>query len=189
MEAYFRECYNVYCWLHAFKLTLLLHFLRSLWLMRLYSLSSQTCAPFLRVETLWRSNKKQLYALKVLVNFSNLSPVPLPKASMKSKLKCCFTSTETVGLLGTWAQDGHLQQRYPFLSACVLFVCVQTMVWLPVFRIFNMSKDVDACDFTWGLYGQRKRSWLWYKNPLPHLGLEPVSVLRLALYQLSYPCH
>ena len=24
------------------------------------------------------------------------------------KLKCCFTSTETVGLLGTGAQDGHL---------------------------------------------------------------------------------
>ena len=23
-------------------------------------------------------------------------------------LKCCFTSTETVGLLGTGAQDGHL---------------------------------------------------------------------------------
>ena len=24
------------------------------------------------------------------------------------KLKCCFTSTETVGLLGTGAQDAHL---------------------------------------------------------------------------------
>ena len=23
-------------------------------------------------------------------------------------MKCCFTSTETVGLLGTGAQDGHL---------------------------------------------------------------------------------
>ena len=27
-------------------------------------------------------------------------------------LKCCFTSTETVGLLGTGAQYGHLD--YPF---------------------------------------------------------------------------
>ena len=26
-------------------------------------------------------------------------------------LKCCFTSTETVGLLGTGAQDGHLDFR------------------------------------------------------------------------------
>ena len=27
---------------------------------------------------------------------------------IRSWLKCCFTSTETVGLLGTGAQDGHL---------------------------------------------------------------------------------
>ena len=30
------------------------------------------------------------------------------------------------------------KQRYPFVSVCVAFSCVQTMVWLPVFRIFNM---------------------------------------------------
>ena len=28
-------------------------------------------------------------------------------------LKCCFTSTETVGLLGTGAQDGHLDFHTP----------------------------------------------------------------------------
>ena len=28
--------------------------------------------------------------------------------NVHSWLKCCFTSTETVGLLGTGAQDGHL---------------------------------------------------------------------------------
>ena len=28
--------------------------------------------------------------------------------SVLSLLKCCFTSTETIGLLGTGAQDGHL---------------------------------------------------------------------------------
>ena len=27
---------------------------------------------------------------------------------MMMMMKCCFTSTETVGLLGTGAQDGHL---------------------------------------------------------------------------------
>ena len=27
---------------------------------------------------------------------------------MLKLLKCCFTSTETLGLLGTGAQDGHL---------------------------------------------------------------------------------
>ena len=31
-----------------------------------------------------------------------------PKAYLKEMLKCCFTSTETVGLLGTGTQDGHL---------------------------------------------------------------------------------
>ena len=49
------------------------------------------------------------------------------------------------------------EQRYPFLSMCVVFPCVQTVVWLPVFGIFNVRTDVDACDCTRGLYGQRKR--------------------------------
>ena len=31
-----------------------------------------------------------------------------PWAVRSLKLKCCFTSTETVGLLGTGAQDVHL---------------------------------------------------------------------------------
>ena len=58
----------------------------------------------------------------------------------------------------------------------------QTVVLgLPVFGIFNVRFDVDACDFTRGLYGHRKRvctgSWLWETNPVPHRGLEPASVL------------
>ena len=32
----------------------------------------------------------------------------------------------------------------------VVFSCVQTMVWLPVFGIFNVRTDVDACDCTRG---------------------------------------
>ena len=35
------------------------------------------------------------------------------------------------------------EQRYPFLSVCVVFSCVQTMVWLPGFGIFN--KHTDGC--------------------------------------------
>ena len=27
----------------------------------------------------------------------------------------------------------------------VVFLCIQTMVWLPVYEIFNMHLDVDAC--------------------------------------------
>ena len=58
------------------------------------------------------------------------------------------------------------------------------MVWLPVLGIFNVRTDVDACDCTRGLYGHCKTvctgRCLWEKNPLPHRGLEPASVLRLA---------
>ena len=65
-------------------------------------------------------------------------------------------------------------------TVCAVFLCVQTMVWLPVFEIFNVRTDVDACDCTRGLCGHRKRvctgSWLlWEINPLPHRGLEPAS--------------
>ena len=83
------------------------------------------------------------------------------------------------------------EQRYPFLSVRAVFSCVQTMVWLPVFGIFNMHTDVDACDCSPGMYGHRKRvctgSWLWEKNPLPQRGLEPVSVLRLTLQSDALP--
>ena len=49
---------------------------------------------------------------------------------------------------------------------------------------FNVCTDVDAHDCTRGLHGHCKRvctgSWLWERNPLPHLGLKPASVLHLA---------
>ena len=49
------------------------------------------------------------------------------------------------------------EQRYPFLSVCAVFSCVQTMVWLPVFGIFNVRADVDAYDRTRGLCGHREK--------------------------------
>ena len=65
------------------------------------------------------------------------------------------------------------------------------MVWLPMFGIFNVRTDADACDCTRGLYGHRERvctgSWLWEKKPMPHLGLEPASVLRLAFQSDALP--
>ena len=36
------------------------------------------------------------------------SPGRPPRLSHSSRVQCCFTSTETVGLLGTGARDGHL---------------------------------------------------------------------------------
>ena len=51
------------------------------------------------------------------------------------------------------------EQRYPFLSVCVVFSCVQTIVWLPlvpVFGIFNVHTDADVRDCTRGLSGHCK---------------------------------
>ena len=45
------------------------------------------------------------------------------------------------------------EQRYPFLSVWVVLLCVQTMVWLPVFGIFNVPSAVDTRDCTQGPYG------------------------------------
>ena len=53
------------------------------------------------------------------------------------------------------------EQQHPFLPVCVVFLCVHTIVWLPVFAIFNVRTDVDACHCTQGLYGHctgRKKS-------------------------------
>ena len=43
------------------------------------------------------------------------------------------------------------------ISVWVTFFCVQTMVWLTVFGIFNVHTDIDACDCTRRLYGHCKR--------------------------------
>ena len=62
------------------------------------------------------------------------------------------------------------EQRCLFLSACVVFSCVQTMVWLPVFGIFNLRTGVDECSCTQGRD----------KNASPYQGLKPASALCLA---------
>ena len=60
-----------------------------------------------------------------------------------------------VALLGKAQQPK--EQCCPYLSMCVAFLCVQTMVWVPVFGIFNMHPDIDTYNCTWGLYGHHKR--------------------------------
>ena len=47
------------------------------------------------------------------------------------------------------------------------------------YRIFNVGRDINACNCTWGCKDTCKRicteSWLWEKNPLPHQGMKPAS--------------
>ena len=43
----------------------------------------------------------------------------------------------------TWVRLQQLQEQcYPFLKVHVVFLCVQTKVWLPVLGIFNVGTDV-----------------------------------------------
>ena len=49
------------------------------------------------------------------------------------------------------------EQRYPFLSVCGVFSCVQTMIWLPVSGIVHVRSDADVCDCTRRLCRHRKR--------------------------------
>ena len=78
------------------------------------------------------------------------------------------------------------EQRYPLLPVCAVFsrVRVRTIIIMATTWIFHVRADVEACNCARGLYGRRKRvrtaSCLWKKNPSPHGGFEPASVLRLA---------
>ena len=91
----------------------------------------------------------------------------------------------------TWVRHSSHKSSATHSYQCVQYFCVQTMVWLPMFGIFNTRTDVPACNCTQGLYGHRKRvcteSWLWQKNPLLHRGLEPASRLRLAFQSNALP--
>ena len=60
------------------------------------------------------------------------------------------------------------EKRYPLLTVRAVFSCLQTKVWLPTLRIFNVRTDFNACDCIRGLCRHRKRvcseSWLWEKD-------------------------
>ena len=72
------------------------------------------------------------------------------------------TSLSLAGNLGLHylSKEHQVQeQRCLFLLlllVCTVFLCAQTMVWLPMFEIFNMRTGVDACYCTRGLYRNRK---------------------------------
>ena len=60
-------------------------------------------------------------------------------------VECCFTSTETVGLLGTGAQDGHLDfHTAPELCDkldCIVCIKVRDSVAPVAFGLFGLSCD------------------------------------------------
>ena len=60
-------------------------------------------------------------------------------------VECCFTSTETVGLLGTGAQDVHFDfHTAPELCDkldCIVFIKVRDSIALVAFGLFGLSCD------------------------------------------------
>ena len=68
---------------------------------------------------------------------------------------------------------------------CAAFLWVQTMVWLPLFGIYNMRADTDACNCPQWLYRHLQRvcteSWPRVKSPSPRQGPKPASVLCLGI--------
>ena len=65
---------------------------------------------------------------------------------------------------------------------CGVFLCIQTVIWLPMLGIFDVRRNANACDYTRELYEHHKRvctkSWLWRKNFLPHRGVKPAPAAR-----------
>ena len=81
------------------------------------------------------------------------------------------------------------EQRCPFLSACEVFSCVQTMI-----TELCQCLGFLMCAQMWMYVSAHRHgirvftgSWLLEKNPLLHQGLEPTSVLCLAFQSDSLP--
>ena len=101
---------------------------------------------------------------------------------------CFVFNTSSVSLVGnsgrlTWVRHSSRKSSATHSHhVCAVFLCVQAVVWLPVFAIWNASTHVDArgCNDTDTVKRVCTGSRLGEKNPLPHRGLEPESALRLA---------
>ena len=60
----------------------------------------------------------------------------------------CFLSSSTSLSSPGYATMSIHKRSATHSHECVARSCVQTMVWLPVFAIFSMRTDADACDCT-----------------------------------------
>ena len=82
------------------------------------------------------------------------------------------TSSSLVGYSSrrSWVRHSSRKSSATHSYQCVQYFRVSAaMVRLPVFGIFNLHTDLNACDCTRGLYGHLKRvcteSWFWKKIP------------------------
>ena len=74
-----------------------------------------------------------------------------------------------------WGKPAATKLLYPTYGACWMFWHFHNPPNSTMDMIFYMLTDVNACNCTWRVWGQRKRvcteSWLWEENPLPHQGI------------------
>ena len=93
-------------------------------------------------------------------------------ASFSETVECCFTSTETVGLLGTGAQDGHLDfHTAPIYRCKPTSLHTSTVVtnsvalgicWLPLslsWAYCNLGSTGWQCPVEWTLKSDYWRRW------------------------------
>ena len=90
----------------------------------------------------------------------------------------------------TWVRLQQLPaQRFPSLSVCAVFSCVQTMLWLPESGICNMHTGADACDCAQGLWESLRRKLTLGKTSLvtrgnqTHIIFAPVFSVQRSHYQ------
>ena len=88
---------------------------------------------------------------------------------------------------GLSKEQQQQEQRYPFLKVvCAAFPCVQTMVYVcQCLGFLTCARMLMHAIAHWGRMNIIREyicteSWPCEKNPLPHQGFEPASVLRLA---------
>ena len=106
-----------------------------------------------------------------------------------------YSHAGSLGCL-TWIWLQLLQEeRYPFLPEFVVFLCIPVMANLPIFGIFNVRMDADACSCTWGLHehcyeiphwkltGRKITCCIGKLNPCWYC----TWLFGLTLYQVRYP--
>ena len=123
-----------------------------------------------------------------MVSAANI-PFKKKKLLFSTFLSCAGNSDRLTYYLGKEQQPQ--EQRYPFLPECVVISFVQARYMAASVWDVYVRTNTDACDCIQGLYERCKRVCtgcrLWEKNPFPHRGLEPASVLRLAFQSDALP--
>ena len=108
-----------------------------------------------------------------------------------------YSHAEHLGCLTwVWLQLPQ-EERYPFLPESAVFLCIPATACRPLFGIFNVQTDADACGCTWGLHEHCYKSPHWKSTGRKITCCISKLIPRWyctwrfgpTLYQLRYPTH